>query len=231
MSGNLTLLTIAGRECGPAVQSAAVAYAARGDEDLKAYAPHRLLKAMRDDDGARGGLPNVGLWCVGEYGDLLLRPYCHDPPPGAGDDDGADPAAGQAVAFAALDPAEVVAVVEEVAGRHACPPEVRARALTCFAKLRERFADAGDAATLARLEGLVRRHEGSRDLELQLRSCEYGALLDALKGVARRRAPAGEDGAEGADVFDGGAAGAEESAVSATRAAEMRYSRCKINSL
>lgn len=208
----LTLLTIAGRECGPGVQSAAAAYAARGDEDLRAYATHRLIKAMRDDDGSQGGLPNVGLWCVGEYGDLLLRPYNYNPPPAADGDDGGDPAS-QAVAFAALDPATVVAVVEEVAGRHAAPPEVRARAVTCCAKLRERFADAGDAATLDRLAALVRRHEGSRDLELQLRSCEYGALLDAARGVARRRPDKGEDG-EGEDIFGGGGV-ASESSVSA----------------
>jgi len=202
----LTLLTIAGRECGTGVQSAAAAYAARGNEELRAYATHRLLKAMQDDRGSRGGLPNVGLWCVGEYGNLLLKSYHHNPPPVANGDD----PAGQAVSFAALDPAEVVVIVEEVTGHHAASPEVRARALTCYAKLRERFANAGDAGTLDWLGDLVRRHESSRDLDLQLRSCEYGALLNAAQGVARKRA--NKEDAEEEDIFGGSC----ESSVSAT---------------
>ena len=35
---------------------------------------------MRDDDGSQRGLLNVGRWCLGEYGDLLLRGYSYNPP-------------------------------------------------------------------------------------------------------------------------------------------------------
>lgn len=209
----ITMLTIAGRECASAVQSSTVVYVSRSSEDLRAYSTHKLLKAMRDDDGSQRGLLNVGMWCVGEYGDLLLRPYSYDPPPmEAADEEGV---VSEAVSFAALEPSAVVSIVEEVMNRHTCPLEVKARALTCFAKLRERFAEKPDSeATLEKLALLVRKHEGSQELELQLRSCEYGALIDAMRGVAVKR---GENGGEGTeeDIFGGGGGGSE-SGVSAT---------------
>lgn len=214
----ITMLTIAGRECASAVQSSTVVYVSRSAEDLRAYSTHKLLKAMRDDDGSQRGLLNVGMWCVGEYGDLLLSEYSYDPPPSQGDEvEGG--VTSEAVSYAALEPSAVVGIVEEVMNRHTCPLEVKARALTCFAKLRERFADKPDSgATLEKLSVLVRKHQGSQELELQLRSCEYGALLDAMRGVAVKRGDnAGEGGAE-EDIFGGGggAGGAGESGVSPT---------------
>mmetsp|Transcript_35871 Transcript_35871/g.76585 ORF Transcript_35871/g.76585 Transcript_35871/m.76585 type:complete len:1004 (+) Transcript_35871:193-3204(+) len=209
----ITMLTIAGRECAPAVQSSTVVYVSRSSEDLRAYSTHKLLKAMRDDDGSQRGLLNVGMWCVGEYGDLLLKDYHYDPPPVESSGDEAA-VASESVSFGGLEPAEVVSIVEEVMNRHTCPLEVKARALTCFAKLRERFADKPSSeATLENLSKLVRKHEGSQELELQLRSCEYGALIDAMRGVAVKRGENGKDGEE--DIFGGGG-GVGESGVSAT---------------
>jgi len=211
----ITMLTIAGRECASAVQSSTVVYVSRSSEDLRSYSTHKLLKAMRDDDGSQRGLLNVGMWCVGEYGDLLLTPYSYDPPPTeATEAEGG--VVSEAVNFGALEPKSVVDIVEEVMNRHTCPLEVKSRALTCFVKLRERFADKPDSeATLEKLAVLVRKHEGSQELELQLRSCEYGALIDAMRGVAVKR---GENGGEGGeeDIFGGGGAGGSESSVSAT---------------
>ena len=51
--------------------------------------------------------------------------------------------------------------------------QAKQRALICLAKLRERYADVSDAVpTLTRLGELTRKHDGSREIELQLRSCE-----------------------------------------------------------
>ena len=87
------------------------------------------------------------------------------------------------ITFMALDPLSVVQAVEIVTKRHSCPEYVKERALTCFAKLSDRFADKGDAAALTLLQSLIKQHEVSHSLELQLRACEYDALVNATKGI------------------------------------------------
>ncbi len=92
----ITILTIAGRETNRDVQSATIVYISRSSEDLQAFSTHKLLKAIRDDDGTQRGLLEVGVWCIGEYGDLLLSPYSYTPPAR----DGEAPAT---ISFMALD--------------------------------------------------------------------------------------------------------------------------------
>ena len=174
----ITMLTIAGREATRDVQSATIIYITRSSEDVHAYATHKLLKAIRDDDGSQRGLLTVGIWCIGEFGELLLNPYSYTPTQ-HGDANGAP----VSITFMALDPMTIVNSVESVTKRHSCPQSVKEVALTCFAKLSDRFATKADSATLERLHKLVQKHEGSHSLELQVRSCEYDALLNAAKGI------------------------------------------------
>ncbi|KAL7446027.1 hypothetical protein ACHAXH_009841 [Discostella pseudostelligera] len=224
----ITMLTIAGRECAPNVQSSTAVYISRSSEDLRAYSTHKLLKAVRDDDGSQRGLLNVGIWCIGEYGDLLLRPYSYNLPSGNGGSETAIDLTGLSagesttlVTFEALDPTAVVAIVEAVVARHTCPLEVKQRGLTCFTKLRERFADVADGATLDRLQALVKKYEDSHSLELQLRSCEYGALMNAIKGVSVKR---GSNGGE-EDIFGGGSSVSESVSPTVVSAAKEALAR------
>jgi AP-1 complex subunit gamma-1 len=213
----ITMLTIAGRECAPDVQSSTAVYISRSDEDLRAYSTHKLLKALRDDDGSQRGLLNVGIWCIGEYGDLLLKDYSYNPP--VVEEGGEGP-----VHFHALEPSEVVGTVEGIMERRSCPAEVKARALTCFAKLRERYANVADVETLDKLESLVKKHEGSHSLELQLRSCEYGALLNAIKGVVVKRETVGAE----EDIFGGGGGGTESVSDTVKTAAKEALARMPV---
>ena len=180
----ITTLTIAGREATSDVQSATVVYISRASPDIHAFATHKLLKAIRDDDGSQHGLLAVGVWCIGEYGDLLLAPYSYTSQSNANPDDLTSGGGDVTITFMALDPSSVVKALEDVTGRHGCPQHVKARALTAYAKLSQRFANTGDAAALARLEELLKAHATSRSLELQLRSCEYTALINASRGIA-----------------------------------------------
>ncbi len=177
----ITMLTIAGKESSRNVQSSSIIYISRASEDLRAYATHKLVKAIRDDDGTQTGLLVVGIWCIGEYGDLLLKPYSFTPSSAMSDLTGGNIVS---VSFTALDPASVVNTVETAVSRHTCPQTVKERSLTCFTKLSERYANCGDAATISKLHGLVKMHSKSQVLELQLRSCEFDALINAMKGVA-----------------------------------------------
>jgi len=176
----ITMLTIAGRESSRDVQSATVIYISRSPPDIHAYATHKLLKAIRDDDGSQRGLLVVGIWCIGEYGDLLLSPYSYTPTTKPGDSTDSTPVS---ITFMALDALSVVEVIQTVIERHSCPGYVKERALTSFAKLSDRFADKGDAAALEMIQKLIKKHEVSHSLELQLRACEYDALINASKGI------------------------------------------------
>ena len=222
----ITMLTIAGRECASSVQSATLIYISQSSEDLRAYSVHKLLKAIRDDDGSQQGLLNVGIWSIGEYGDLLLKPYSYTPPSSGGNlAEVADLSAlapenaPVTVSFMALEPASVVEIVEEVMNRHTCPLEVKQRALTCFTKLRERFENSADAATLEKIQSLVQKHEGSSSLELQLRSCEYGALINAIRGVSVK-------GSDSDDIF--GAQGNETVSETVKTAAKEALARMPV---
>ena len=136
---------------------------------LQAYAVHKLVKAMRDDDGSQEGLLVVAVWCIGEFGDMLLS-QC-DAPSG--------------VTYQALEPMSVIDEVEKVTKRVTCPSTVKQRSLTCFAKLTDRFSSA-PPTVLDRLREKVRKYESSMNLEMQIRACEYSELMRDGRGALAR---------------------------------------------
>jgi AP-1 complex subunit gamma-1 len=173
----ITMLTIAGREAEKDVHNATIIYISRASDDVHAYATHKLLKAIRDDDGTQLGLLVVGVWCIGEFGDLLLNPYSYNPA------ENGDMRAPVSITFMALDALTVVESIEKVMNRHSCPEWIKQRCLTCFAKLSNRYADNVDSVTMDRIQKILQENQGSHSLELQLRSCEYDALFNAAKGI------------------------------------------------
>jgi AP-1 complex subunit gamma-1 len=203
----ITMLTIAGREASRNVQSSSIIYISRSSEDLRAYATHKLIKAIRDDDGTQFGLLIVAIWCIGEFGDLLLKPYSYTP-----SSDVADLTGGNivSVSFTAIDPSSVVDTVQTVVSRHTCPENVKERAITCFTKLSERYANAADSITASKLQELVKQYSKAHSLELQLRSCEFDALINAMKGVSTKGASDDIFGVSGGGIGDGVIAAAKE---------------------
>jgi AP-1 complex subunit gamma-1 len=218
----ITTLTIAGRESTRDVQSATIVYISRAASDIHAFATHKLLKAIRDDDGSQHGLLAVGIWCIGEYGDRLLEQCSYETSARGNDpNDLTSNGAPTTITFMALDPTAIVNTVEEVTCHHSCPESVKQRALTAYVKLSERFADKGDAVALDKLQKLLKYHEKSRSLELQLRSCEYKALINATKGLSAPAAAAASDDLFG--VSNGGSGRAvSDSVVSAAKDALAR---------
>ena len=165
----ITMLTIAGKECADKVLAAIIVYVSSSSEDLRGYATHKLLKAVRDDDGEQLGLLVVGIWCIGEYGDMLLSPYSFEGTEAGG--------VSYSVKFEASDPLTIIDLVNKCATRVIANESIKARALTCFAKLTERFKGC-DPAVIAKLKSLIKNYDSSMSLELQLRSCEYGVLVN-----------------------------------------------------
>lgn len=215
----ITMLTIAGREASRDVQSATIIYISRSTPDIHAYATHKLVKAIRDDDGSQRGLSVVGIWCIGEYGDLLLNPYTYAP---TADGNASTPVS---ITFAPLDCMSVVGAIKAVVERHSCPLYIKERALTSFAKLSDRFSDKGDAAALEMIQKLVKKHDMSHALELQLRACEYDSLINACKGIKTKiTKPAGEEDLFGMNDNGGG----ESVSASVIQAAKEALSRMPV---
>jgi AP-1 complex subunit gamma-1 len=189
----ITTLTIAGRESTRDVQNATVVYISRADADIHAFATHKLLKAIRDDDGSQSGLLAVGIWCIGEYGDVLLQPYSYHGGNGAASGangglvDFASTSNGDggsgSVSFMALDPTSIINIVEQVTKRHSCQEFIKQRALTAYVKLTQRFAGTGDVSALNLLQKLLDKNKTSHSLELQLRSVEFASVVYASKGL------------------------------------------------
>lgn len=191
----ITTLTIAGREALMEVQSATALYISRATTDVHGFCVHKLAKAIRDDDGSQHGLLATGIWCIGEYGDLLLRPYQYTPTSTATD------ATATTITFEAMEPLQVVDLVERTTRRHACPDFVKQRALTAYIKLTQRYNH--DPAAVTKLENLIQEQQSSRSLELQVRACEYNALWNATKGQAVSVPRKQVEGSIEADLFGG----------------------------
>jgi|NOAtaT_6_FD_contig_81_2470830_length_3090_multi_3_in_0_out_0_1 AP-1 complex subunit gamma-1 len=192
----ITMLTIAGRECSPDVVHVSIAYISRTKEDVRSYATHKLLTAIRDDDGTQRGLLIAGVWCIGEYADLLLKEYTYIPNnvTASNDTSQADTIITTTptqtpVTFEALQPSAIVDIVERVTKAPTASIHDNALhqvVLTCYAKLTERLASTESSpALLERLTNLLHKHSTSHSLELQIRACEYSALLQhSPPGVA-----------------------------------------------
>lgn len=151
-------------------------YISRSSEHVRAYSTHKLLKAIRDDDGTQTGLLVVGIWCIGEYGDMLLKPHTYTIPART-DDEGNTTSEEITITCEAMDAEMVVDTLQKAVkdARAFSNESITQRALTCYAKLSERFANIPEISS--RLEQLVKKHKGSQSVETQLRSCEYAALM------------------------------------------------------
>lgn len=218
----ITTLTIAGREANRTVQNATVIYISRASADLQAFAVHKLLKAIRDDDGTQHGLLAVGIWCIGEYGDLLLQPYISSP----------------AASFQSMEPLAIVEEIERVTKRNGCPEWVQQRALTAYVKLYDRFASANATVAMNKLQQLLQKHQGSHSLELQVRSCEFNTLVNATKGVTTKRPPkinsgdlfSMDNGSDGsADTVSAGVVSAAKEALSRMPVVDLKILQQRLN--
>ncbi|KAH3732114.1 clathrin-adaptor gamma chain [Pelomyxa schiedti] len=126
--------------------------------DLQAYAVQKLYQTLVKDK-SQATLQQVTLWCVGEYGDLLVSdPAAVEP----GDDPLQPPTQSQ-----------VIDLIEGILKTPYLSCTIQEYALTALMKLTSRF----DESNLPRLRGLIDKYKTSVYLELQQRSCEYSNLF------------------------------------------------------
>ncbi|KAI0502440.1 hypothetical protein KFK09_017390 [Dendrobium nobile] len=129
--------------------------------DLQGYTVRSLYKAFQTSS-LQVGLVRVALWCIGEYGEMLVN--------GAG-------------MLAAEEPVTVtesdaIDVVEVALKSHSSDITIRAMSLIALLKLSSRFPP-----TSERIRELIIQHKGNFELELQQRSIEFNNIIQKHKNI------------------------------------------------
>ncbi|XP_020678562.1 AP-1 complex subunit gamma-2 [Dendrobium catenatum] len=129
--------------------------------DLQGYTVRSLYKAFQTSS-LQVGLVRVALWCIGEYGEMLVN--------GAG-------------MLAAEEPVTVtesdaIDVVEVALKSHSSDFTIRAMSLIALLKLSSRFPP-----TSERIRELIIQHKGNFELELQQRSIEFNNIIQKHKNI------------------------------------------------
>lgn len=176
----LRLLELAGNFTKENVLSAVILLVISAP-DLQLYATRHAYRCLRQSF-AEEGMNIVGLWLIGEYGDLLVKngPFT---PEGAS----------EAVPVGCTDISELV--VSLLDSPHASDT-AREYGVNALVKLSARFKEASD---VERLRRAIEKYENSLNIELQQRAVEYAILItqssQLRKGILAKMPPPefGED--------------------------------------
>ncbi|KAL2097143.1 hypothetical protein ACEWY4_006350 [Coilia grayii] len=136
--------------------------------ELHSYTVHKLYRALVADISQQS-LVQVACWCIGEYGDLLLKGECEETEPVQVTED------------------NVLDALETVLQSHMSSPATRAFALTATMKLSTRITNNVD-----RIRSIVSIYGSCIDVELQQRAVEYNALFkkyDHMRAAVLERMP------------------------------------------
>jgi AP-1 complex subunit gamma-1 len=138
--------------------------------DLQAYATHKLYATLAANT-TQPVLLQLAVWCVGEYGELLVS----SAPPDGGDQP---------------DPSKIVELLAGVLRSPIADMVTKEYTINALMKLTSRFA-AGTPA-VAMIHKQLAQYSTSMSLELQQRSVEYASLLrlDGIAGAVLERMPA-----------------------------------------
>lgn len=181
----ITMLSLAGNQTEDAVPRTSIIFISQA-VGLQGYATHRLFRALQEDTSQQA-LLHVAIWCIGEYGDHLIRPS--SPPVETGD--GSDP-----VTYSALTEDDVVNQLDRCTRIHNAENTTKAFVLNALVKLAVRFTS---PTVRARLSAIMAPFKTSMSLELQQRATEYSLLLstrwDGLRGELLSAMPVLDDAA------------------------------------
>ncbi|XP_043562758.1 AP-1 complex subunit gamma-1 isoform X1 [Chiloscyllium plagiosum] len=136
--------------------------------EMHAYTVQKLYKAVLEDTSQQP-LVQVGAWCMGEYGDLLVSGQCEEEEPIQVTED------------------EVMDVLETVLQSNISTSVTRGYALTAIMKLSTRFT-----INVNRIKKIISVYGSSIDVELQQRAVEYNALFkkfDHMRSALLERMP------------------------------------------
>ncbi|KAK8936930.1 AP-1 complex subunit gamma-2 [Platanthera zijinensis] len=129
--------------------------------DLQGYTVRSLYKALQTSS-SQIGLARVALWCIGEYGEMLVNGACML-------------AAEEPVTVTESDAVDIVEVALKC---HSSDITTRAMSLIALLKLSSRFPP-----TSERITELIMQNKGNLELELQQRSIEFSNIILKHKNI------------------------------------------------
>ncbi|CAL1357167.1 unnamed protein product [Linum trigynum] len=129
--------------------------------DLHGYTVRALFRALQTT-AEQESLVRVAVWCIGEYGDLLVN--------NAGMLNVEDPIT--------VTESDAVDVVESAIKRHTSDLTTKSMALIALLKLSSRFPSCS-----GRIKDIVVQHKGSLVLELQQRSLEFNSIIEKHQNI------------------------------------------------
>ncbi|CAL1413639.1 unnamed protein product [Linum trigynum] len=129
--------------------------------DLHGYTVRALFRALQTT-AEQESLVRVAVWCIGEYGDLLVN--------NAGRLNVEDPIT--------VTESDAVDIVESAIKRHASDLTTKSMALIALLKLSSRFPSCS-----GRIKDIVVQHKGSLVLELQQRSLEFNSIIEKHQNI------------------------------------------------
>ncbi|KAL7716116.1 AP-1 complex subunit gamma [Entamoeba marina] len=133
--------------------------------DLQNYAVHKLFDALKKDV-SKPALNRVGIWAIGEYGDLLALP------------DGDSPA---------VQPHSMVDLIEQVEVSGFCDNIIKGEILVALTKLSTRIPPENNTKILK----IINAYKTNMDIELQQRAVEFTQFFsnEQLRLEAMNRMP------------------------------------------
>lgn len=129
--------------------------------DLHGYTVRALYKAFQASS-EQESLVRVAVWCIGEYGDMLVK--------NVGMLDVEDPIT--------VTESDAVDVAEITIKRHTSDLTTKAMALIALLKLSSRFPSCSE-----RIRDIIVQQKGSLVLELQQRSLEFNSILEKHRNI------------------------------------------------
>ncbi|KAJ6742215.1 ADAPTIN ALPHA/GAMMA/EPSILON [Salix viminalis] len=129
--------------------------------DLHGYTVRALYKAFKTSS-EQESLVRVAVWCIGEYGDMLMNNVGM-----LGIEDSVT-----------VTDSDIVDVVEIAIKHHASDLTTKAMALIALLKLSSRFPSCSE-----RIKDIIVHHKGSLVLELQQRSLEFNSIIDKHQNI------------------------------------------------
>eukprot|EP01114_Cavostelium_apophysatum_P011948 TRINITY_DN2653_c0_g1_i1.p1 TRINITY_DN2653_c0_g1~~TRINITY_DN2653_c0_g1_i1.p1 ORF type:complete len:828 (+),score=234.87 TRINITY_DN2653_c0_g1_i1:127-2610(+) len=151
----LRVMSIAGEYIPDEVSANLVSLVASSPE-LHSYAVQRMYVALTTDMNSQV-LAQVAVWCIGEFGDLLVANKGNQEP--------------DAITVSENDVIELLEKLLKFTGTSATTREY---ILTALMKLTTRFS----SGSTRRLQEIIQQHMTNMDVEMQQRACEYAKLFN-----------------------------------------------------
>jgi AP-1 complex subunit gamma-1 len=150
----ITMLSLAGNQCDDPIFRHAILFMTQADS-LQSYAVHRLYDTILTDT-SQITLVHVAIWCIGEYGEMLIRP-CQE----------------SGIDYPAIAESDVVNLLDSCLRIHNADITTKSYILNALIKLSTRTSP----AIRGRIMSIMNTYRSSIILELQQRGTEYSTLL------------------------------------------------------